>query len=191
VVAALIVAVVAVVLIAGSGGGSEKTTAQQSGQAKPAKKSHKQPRATQPAPAAPTPTATTPAPAQPAQPAATGSPAAALSDFYTRAARHDFQGAWDLGTANLHSQFGSISTFQGTFATLQSISLAGVRVDSQSGNTATVGFSSVAQHTDHVDRCTGRATLVSQATRWLVDHLDVSCAGDGTKPPKAKKPKKH
>jgi eukaryotic-like serine/threonine-protein kinase len=187
-VAALIAAVVAVVLIAGSGGGSDHKAARRSPATQPAKKSHKQSRATQPTASAPAPA---PTPTQPAPPTATGSPAAAVSDFYTRAAGHDFQGAWDLGTANLHSQFGSISTFQGTFATLQSISLAGVRVASQSGNTATVEFSSVAQHTDHVDRCTGQATLVSQATRWLVDHLDVTCAGDGTKPPKAKKPKKH
>jgi serine/threonine-protein kinase len=181
--AALVAGIVAVALIAGSGGGSDHKAAKQSPSAKPASKPKSQPRATQPAAPAPAPT-----PTQPAQPATTGSPAAAVTDFYTRAARHDFQGAWDLGTANLHSQFGSLSGFQATVATLQSISLSGVRVASQSGKSATVAFSSVAQHTDHVDRCTGQATLVSQATRWMVDHLDVSCASDGKK---AKKPKKH
>jgi serine/threonine-protein kinase len=187
--AALAAGIVAVVLIAGSGGGSGHKTAQHSQSAKPAKKQRKAARATQPAAQAPAPAPTQPT--QPAQPAATGSPASAVTDFYTRAAKHDFQGAWDLGTANLHSEFGSIGRFQATVATLQSIALSGVRVTSQSGNSATVAFSSVAQHTDHVDRCSGQATLATQGARWMVDHLDVSCAGDGTKPKKTKKPKKH
>jgi hypothetical protein len=64
-----------------------------------------------------------------------------------------------------------------------------VRVTSQSGASATVAFSSVAQHAGYVDRCTGQAALVSQAARWMVDHLDVSCVHDGQKPKQAKEPK--
>jgi hypothetical protein len=61
----------------------------------------------------------------------------------------------------------------------------------QSGGSATVGFRSVAQHTDYVDRCTGQAALVSQASQWMVDDISVQCARDGKKPKKPKKPKKH
>ena len=183
--AALLAGIVAVVLIAGSGGGSAHKTAQRSRSATPVKKARKEPRTTQPAASAPAPT-----PTPPAQPARTGSPAAAVTDFYTRAAKHDFQGAWDLGTANLHGQFGSIGGFQATLATLQAISLSGVRVTSQSGASATVAFSSVAQHTGYVDRCTGQAALVSQAARWMVDHLQVSCVHDGKKPKRPKQPQK-
>jgi hypothetical protein len=188
--AALLGGIVAVVLIAGSGGGSEHKTAQRSGSSTPARKARKKPRTTQPAASVPAPTPTPTPPAQPVQPAGTGSPAAAVTDFYTRAAKHDFQGAWDLGTANLHGQFGSIGGFQATLATLRSISLSGVRVTSQSGASATVAFSSVAQHTGYVDRCTGQAALVSQAARWMVDHLDVSCVHEGKKPKQPKQPKK-
>ena len=185
---ALLAAVVlAVVLIASSGGGGEHKTAQ-SGEAKLAKKQDKEPRTTQPMPSAPAPSAAAPTPTQPAQPPAGGSPAATVTDFYTRSARDDFQGAWALGTANLHNQFGSIGTFRATFATLQSISLSGVRITNQSAGAATVAFSSVAQHTDRVDRCSGTAALVSQSGRWMVDHLDVTCAGDAGKAKKPKKP---
>jgi hypothetical protein len=70
-----------------------------------------------------------------------------------------------------------------------------MRVTSQSGNAATVAFSSVAHHTDRIDRCTGQATLVGQGSQWLVDHIDVSCAtdgagGQGKKPKKAHKSKR-
>src|SRR4051794_4032323 len=100
---ALVAGIVAVVLIAGSGGGSEKTT-RTPHQPKVAKRTKKPAPATQPA-------APAPAPA-PAQPAAGGSAAATtVTDFYTRAANDDFQGAWNLGTANLHGQFGTMSRF--------------------------------------------------------------------------------
>jgi hypothetical protein len=53
-----------------------------------------------------------------------------------------------------------------------------MQVTSQSGGSATVAFSSVAQHGDHTDSCTAQASLVSQGGQWLVDHLDaVNCAG--------------
>ena len=44
-------------------------------------------------------------------------------DFYTRAANDDFEGAWALGTDNLHKQFGAASTSSAApSATLESIS---------------------------------------------------------------------
>jgi serine/threonine-protein kinase len=150
--------------------------------ARPAKQQRSHPRST----------STVPAPAQPA-------PATALTDFYTRAAQHDFGGAWALGTDNLHAQFnGSIDTFKGTLATLQSIRFPTLQTTSQSADAATVRFRSVAQHTDHTDRCSGQANLVRSGQRWLVDHIGVNCATDRAqnkpskqaKPNKPKKPKK-
>src|SRR4051812_18896145 len=173
--AAVVAAITAVLLIAGSSGGGSDQQAARRKQPKAAKKATKPqsaPQATQPAAPAPTPAPTPAAGTVPAsEPAAT-----TVTDFYTRAAKDDFQGAWNLGTSNLHAQFGTMSRFQATFATLQSVSLSGLRVTAQSGDSATVAFSSVAQHTDHVDRCTGQAKLVSQASQWLVDHLSVDCA---------------
>ena len=107
--------------------------------------------------------------------AASAAPVTALTDFYAHAANDDFAGAWALGTNNLHAQFGSLGTFRATVATLQSIQFPDLRVTSQSGNSATVAFSSVAQHTNRTDRCTGQANIVRQGSAWLVDHIGVNC----------------
>jgi serine/threonine protein kinase len=189
VLALLAAAVLAIVLLAGSG--SEHPTAKQPA---PAKSGHAQARAHRRQPPARTgasPAPPSPAPAPP--PASAPSPAAALTSFYTRAASHDFAGAWARGTGNLHAQFGgSLDTFRNTLATLQSIEFPALSVTSETGATATVAFSSVAHHTDRTDRCTGTATMVRASQQWLVDHIAVNCATDGSpqKPQKPQKPKK-
>jgi hypothetical protein len=33
----------------------------------------------------------------------------------------------------------------------------------------------VARHTGRVDRCSGQARLVRPASRWMVDHIGVTC----------------
>jgi hypothetical protein len=183
-------AVLAIALLGGSGGGDE--TANQ-----PARKTHSKPHgrpSTTPATAA-APQQTQPSTSQPAPPSAFPAASKALDDFYTLAANHDFAGAWALGTDNLHAQFnGSIDTFRGTFATLRSIQFPELRVASQSGDAATVQFSSIAVHTDRTDRCSGQAGMVRAGSQWLVDHIAVNCGSGGapkgpTKPKKAKKPK--
>jgi hypothetical protein len=182
------VAVLAIALLGGSGGGGE--TAKQ-----PARKAHSKPHgtpSTTPATAA-APQQTQPSTSQPAPPSAFPAASKALDDFYTRAANHDFAGAWALGTDNLHAQFnGSIDTFRGTFATLRSIQFPELRVASQSGDAATVQFSSIAVHTDRTDRCSGQAGMVRAGSRWLVDHIAVNCGSGGAPqgPKKAKKAKK-
>jgi serine/threonine-protein kinase len=125
-------------------------------------------------PATPATPAKKQAAAKPA-PSAVPQPAAAVTSFYTRAANGDFTGAWAMGTDNLHSQFGSLATFRSTLATLQSITFPTMRVTSQTGSAATVAFSSVAQHPDRTDHCTGQASLVKQGASWFVDHIDVGC----------------
>jgi serine/threonine-protein kinase len=176
-------AVLAAVLIAGSGGGGSGTTARR---ASTPRAVHKPPARSAPQPSAPKPAA--PAAPAPPQPTPTGTPAQTLTDFYTRAASDDFQGAWALATDNLHGQFGSIDSFRATLATLRSISFPSMSVTSQSGGRATVSFGSIAQHTDRVDRCTGQASLLQRGSTWLVDHIDVNCATDGARG--GKKPKK-
>lgn len=128
-------------------------------------------------------------PPEPTPAAPTGSPGDTLTSFYTRAANDDFEGAWAMGTDNLHAQFGSLDTFRSTLASLESIEFPDLRVTSQSGSNATVEFSSVAHHTDRTDSCTGQATLVAQGSRWLVDHIDVNCS-QSKKTKKTKKPKR-
>jgi hypothetical protein len=161
--------VAAVLLLAG---GDDKTARQS-----PAPHAVKRPaKPSNPSPPKQTPSSSTPAPT-PAAPS--GKPTAALTDFYTRAANHDFGGAWALGTDRLHAQFGnSIDTFRGTLSTLQSITFPSMSVTSQTGSSATVAFTSVAQHTDRTDRCSGQAALIAQGSQWLVDHIDVNCAAD-------------
>jgi hypothetical protein len=154
------VAVLAVVLLTGGGDERKKPSRQAS---KPAQKTQPAATSSQPPPAVA---------ATPTQPA----PAKALTDFYTRAANDDLQGAWALGTDNLHAQFkGSFAIFRGTFSTLQSIRFPTLRTTSQTGSTATVQLKSVAIHTDRTDRCTGSANLVRTGGRWLVDHIGVTC----------------
>jgi eukaryotic-like serine/threonine-protein kinase len=187
--------VVAIVLVAGSGDGdktadrapaptskSKKTTDGRGSGGSSGARAAPPPNTVQPAPP-PAGGSAAPAPAE-------GAPTKALTDFYTRAANDDFEGAWALGTDNLHGQFGSIDRFRATVATLQSISFPDLRVTSQNGDSAAVAFSSVAQHTDRVDRCSGQATLIRQASGWLVDHIGVDCATDGARQEQPKRPKK-
>ena len=94
-----------------------------------------------------------------------------------------------MGTDNLHGQFGSLETFRSTLATLESIEFPDRRVTSQTDSGATVSVSSVAQHSDRTDNCTGRATLVAEGSRWLVDHIDVNCQAS-KKTDKTKKAKR-
>jgi eukaryotic-like serine/threonine-protein kinase len=125
-----------------------------------------------------------PTPATPAE-----DPGATLTSFYTRAANDDFEGAWAMGTDNLHAQFGSLETFRSTLSTLESIEFPALRVTSKGARDATVAFSSVAQHTDRTDTCSGQATLVAQGSSWRIDNIDVSCRqAKNTK--KTKKPKR-
>jgi serine/threonine-protein kinase len=162
--------VLAIVLLAGGGDDGSK----QAQNAKP--KATKRDRSRNPTAAAPA-TPAAPAPATPpASSSGDSAPAKALTDFYTRAANDDFQGAWALGTDNLHAQFnGSFGTFKGTFATLQSIRFPTLKTTSQTATAATVELTSIATHTNRTDRCSGQAKLVRGAGGWLVDHIGVNC----------------
>src|SRR4051794_16572404 len=120
--AAVLAAILAVVLLSSGGDGDsgDKTgndSASTQAAKKPPAKSSNTPGTSTPPAASATPPAQQPPPSPPAD--TTPQPTAALQSFYTKAAQDDFEGAWALGTDNLHSQFGgSIGTFRGTLATL-------------------------------------------------------------------------
>jgi serine/threonine-protein kinase len=181
--AAALAAVLAVVLLSGGDDGkptraASKPAPKQRARSATSKKGAPatgQPSSPAPIPAAPPGTP----PATPSStPAATPSaPAKTLTSFYTLAANDDFQGAWALGTDNLHAQFnGSVTTFRGTLATLKTISFPTLETTSQTATAASVRFSSIATHTNRTDHCSGTASLVKGGGRWLLDHIGVNCA---------------
>jgi serine/threonine-protein kinase len=173
--AAALAAVLAVVLLSGGDGGKSSRAASQPAPKKQARSAASK----KGAPATRQPSSPAPSPATPTStPAATPSaPAKTLTSFYTLAANDDFQGAWALGTGNLHAQFnGSITTFRGTLATLKTIRFPTLETTSETATAASVRFSSIATHTNRIDHCSGTASLVKGGGRWLVDHIGVNCA---------------
>jgi eukaryotic-like serine/threonine-protein kinase len=116
------------------------------------------------------------------QPAATaeGAPAAApddtVTDFYETSASGDPAGAWALATPSFRRQLGGFGAFQQQQSTLESIEFEQVETIEQGEDAATVEISSVATHTDGVDRCEGTLSLVAGgAGGWLVDGADIAC----------------
>ena len=184
-----LVAIAVLLLVLGSGGSDSKrdtaantpTTHSKPKQQKKAAPKQQQPQQSTPA---------TPPPA----PAGAGSPTEAVSSFYSAAASHQYDKAWALGTDNLHSQLGGRQAFEQQQSSLQQISFPKLEVTSQSGDSATVSFQSIAQHTDHTDQCTGQIALVNSGGGWLLDQLqNVAChpaGGGAAKPKKPEKPGK-
>jgi serine/threonine-protein kinase len=180
--------VLALVLIGGSSGDGAKRAGHVQHSPAAAARRHHAAKKAPPASAAPAPPASTSPPASPPPGGAPSSPTGAVTALYTRAASQDLNGAWALGTDNLHRQFKSFDAFAGTFRTLRSIAFPSMTVTAQSGGSATVAFSSVAQHTDHVDRCSAQATVVRQGGGWLVDGLDSVVCNGATGPGGPKRP---
>ena len=95
--------------------------------------------------------------------AASSSPDGAVQAFYERAAAGDYRGAWDLADSSFRSQLGGFPAFQSQQSTLRSIEFPSLDVTSDSGSTATVSFSTVADHSSFVDHCTGSMSLAKAA----------------------------
>ena len=98
-----------------------------------------------------------------------------VDDFYSSAAGGDYERSAQLLTAGYRqSTWPSQATFERTFATLQSVQFTSGPNAQVDGNTATVSFSTVARHTDRVERPDGTASLVRQGDQWKIDSLSVS-----------------
>jgi hypothetical protein len=109
-----------------------------------------------------------------------------VSDFYTRAAEDDFDGAWELAGPGVRKQLGGFDSFKGTLDTLESIEFPVLKTTVQNGQNATVQLQSVAKHTDHTDRCSGTADVSGGDGNWKIDHLNVDCnqgTSGGSAPP--------
>ncbi|MEA2368085.1 MAG: serine/threonine protein kinase, bacterial [Thermoleophilaceae bacterium] len=141
------------------------------------------PRANKPAPARKH-TKSKPAAPATSQPSATpaASPAATVNDFYQRAARHDYQGAWSLATSRAQRQLGGFDSFSGSQSTLRSISFPVLRTVSQASDSATVQLQSNAVHVDRTDHVCGTVGLVRSGSRWLLDSFQLDTCPTSSAP---------
>lgn len=97
-----------------------------------------------------------------------------VSDFYKSAADGDYERSSQLLTdAYRQRTWYSQQRFAGTFDTLQSVQFVSGPTVQVDGSTATVTFSTVARHTDRVDRPDGTATLVREGNDWRIDDIVV------------------
>ena len=120
----------------------------------------------------------TPAPG--ASPAA-GTPAGAVNDFYQRAARGDYAGAWALATPRAQRDLGGFASFSRGQSTLEAISFPQLE-GREKGDTATVKLRSEAIHTNRVDRCTGSIDLLRQGGAWKLDGFHIATCAKSPRP---------
>ncbi len=176
--ALLIVGGIAVALSTGGGNGSEKTAGAGGHKAKSHKtKQHSSSAAQQPSSQAPASTPATPAAPAPSTSggADQSTPTGVVASFY-RTSIDDPHAAWLMATDSAHRQLGSEQGFAAGESTLKSIDFPELTVASQTANSATVQFRSVARHTTKTDRCHGTIGVVKGGSGWLVDHFAVNCS---------------
>jgi serine/threonine protein kinase len=113
-----------------------------------------------------------PAPEGGSTPAA-GTPSAAVNDFYQRAARGDYEGAFAMATPRAQQKLGGLSSFSAGQSTLESISFPKLK-HNQNGDKATVDLQSRAVHTNRVDRCKGSIDLVQEGGAWKLDDFRIA-----------------
>jgi hypothetical protein len=166
--AAACLALLAAGFAIGFGGGSGDEASKSSGRAKPKRQAAAQhPKADRPRTTAPA------APRSEPAPTAAGDPAAAVNDFYTRAARGDYAGAWALAAPSARRQLGGLDAFGASQSSLESISFPKLKAIRQSGGLATVQLRSEAVHTDRVDRCDGTIDVVTSGGAWKLSALHI------------------
>ncbi|HET6867004.1 MAG TPA: serine/threonine-protein kinase [Solirubrobacteraceae bacterium] len=120
--------------------------------------------------------ASTPAQTPPPTATSSGTPAAAVEQFYTAAARHDYPAAWALAGPNLRSQLGGYAAFQHLFSSVRSITFQSAQVTGSSSSAATVALSTTSVQSDRTQHCTGTAGTVRGGSGWLLDHIAISCS---------------
>ena len=98
------------------------------------------------------------------------------TSFYERSASGDPGAAWELATPSFRDQLGGFAAFEDQQSTLESIEFERAETLEESGDSAEVEISTVATHTDGVDRCEGTLSLVSGGPGgWLIDGAAVTC----------------
>ncbi len=97
-----------------------------------------------------------------------------VKDFYNSAADGDYDTSASLLSAGYRQSTWPPEAFPGTFDTLESIQFTQGPEAEVNGVKATVSFSTIATHTDRVDRRTGTATLVQENGEWKIDSLNVA-----------------
>jgi serine/threonine-protein kinase len=96
-----------------------------------------------------------------------------IADHYEVAASEDYQDAWNFLSSSYQEELGSRETWTSQFRTLESVEFTeGPTTTDISGNTATVSFSTRAEHTNRVDTPSLTATLVSENGEWKIDALN-------------------
>jgi len=101
-------------------------------------------------------------------------PAETVERFYAAAAAGEYGRAAGLLSAGYRrSTWSSTAVFEGTFDTLERVEFTSGPAAEVSGGRATVSFSTVAYHTDRVERRSGVATLVREGGRWRISGLSV------------------
>ena len=123
-------------------------------------------------------TSTAAAPAAPTTSAGGSSaPAAAVEQFYTDAAKHDYAAAWALADPTLRNQLGGYPAFQNEMSSVRSISFHRAQVLSGGGvNAATVAVQTTSVQTDRTQQCSGTARTVRGGAGWVLDGISISCA---------------
>jgi serine/threonine-protein kinase len=110
-----------------------------------------------------------------------GTPEAAVNDFYTRAARGDYEGAWALATPRAHQTLGGFAGFSAGQSSLESITFPKLK-GKQSGDTASVSLNSQAVHDDRIDRCKGSIDLVRSGGTWKLDDFHIATCAKTPRP---------
>ncbi len=133
--------------------------------------------AASPAPATnPTPPTAAANPTSPTAAAATA-PAAAVEQFYTDAAHHDYPAAWALASPGLRSQLGGYAAFEHQFSSVQSITFHSAQtLPGGSASAATVALKTTSVQTGQTQDCSGTARTLHGASGWLVDRISIGCS---------------
>jgi hypothetical protein len=104
-------------------------------------------------------------------------PTGAVKAFYTRAADHDYAGAWALAGPGMRSAFGGEEAkLVGTFDTLRSVRFTTLAEDGTQSGATRVRVVTVARHTDRTDHCTGALLARPDgAGGYQVEPAGLSC----------------
>jgi serine/threonine-protein kinase len=94
-----------------------------------------------------------------------------IRDFYQTAAGPNYQSTWAFLTPRYQQEIGARGALTSQFQTLESVQFTNSPTVSVNRNAATVSFSTIATHTNRVDRQTMTATLVEEGGEWKIDSL--------------------